>query len=160
MKNKKLLAVVLLSLSLCFVSGAGYGVGSDTLEARRQYSTLPERYTVLVIPMDGGVVMFQTFLDMYPDAEIPEEFSLILPSEINNVDKIKKTRGLIRFIDFGIYSDFILSLLLTMAYQQDYEIEHVTNNYIILKKGVYEEELKKLKDRRDRFNEEKEKGDK
>ncbi len=154
-KNKKLLAIILLSLSFCFVSGVRYGVGlekdsvsttqidqafAELIEAKRQASQLPERYTFFFIPVEGVFTEFWTFLDMYPDAEIPEEFALILPSEINNVDKMKKNRGFSFFRDFKIYSEFILSLLLTMAYQQDYEIEYVTSNYVILIKPVYEKE--------------------
>ncbi len=156
MKNKKLLAIILLSLSFCFVSGVGYGVGlekdsvsatqirqefSELIERNRQEGQLPERYTFFFISVEGVLTEFWTFLDMYPDAKIPEEFALILPSEINNVDKMKKNRGFSFYRDFKI-KEFIFSLLLTMAYQQDYEIEYVTSNYVILIKPVYEEELK------------------
>ncbi len=151
MKNKKLLAIILLSLSFCFVSGAGYG--EEELQRQPGINELfrqPsfERFSFLVIPTEGAVIMFWTFLDMYPDAEIPEEFALILPSEINNIDKIKESRGVRRLgSDFGIWSDFIVSLLLTMAYQQDYEIEDVTSSYVVLKKFVDEEELKEWEEK-------------
>jgi len=120
--------------------------GTEAILAQRaKYAT---RHTFFFIPVEGVLAEFWTFLDMYPDAEIPEEFALILPSEINNVDKIKETRefgSLGR--DFGIRNDFIVSLLLTMAYQQDYEIEYITSSCMVLRKSVYEEELKGWEER-------------
>ena len=178
MKSKKLLGIVLLSVSFCFVSGVGslavfaqgFGIGqalakggeplptepvSGTeaiLAQRAKYAT---RHTFFFIPVEGVLAEFWTFLDMYPDAEIPEEFALILPSEINNVDKMKKNRnrGFSFYWDFKIYSEFILSLLLTMAYQQDYEIEYVTSNYVILQKFVDKEELKEWEERSNKYKE-------
>jgi len=128
------------------ISAAAEGF-EELLEAKLQASQLPERHTFFFIPVEGVLTEFWIFLDMYPDAEIPEEFALILPSEINNVDKMKKNRGFSFYRDFKIYKEFILSLLLTMVYQQGYEIEYVTSNYIILIKPVYEEELKGWEER-------------
>ena len=95
---------------------------------------------------------------MYPDAEIPEEFILVLPSGANSRDEIRMARfeALESMALRATPRDLILSLLLTMAYQQGYKIEHVTSNYMILVKSVYEEELKKWEER---LNEYKEKGD-
>lgn len=156
MKNKKLLSVILLSLILCFVSGAEYGVGlekdsvsttqteqtwAESLKARIQASQAPERYTFLVVWTDQEDIrytlsMLESFLDIYADPEIPEEFSWIFPTGIRAFLERSDLRPKVKE-----YS-WIPSLLLTMAYQQGYEIEHVTSSYVILVKPVYEEELK------------------
>ncbi len=182
MKNKKLLAIILLSLSFCFVSGVGslavfaqvsplaqvYAEHpptepvSGTESALAQRAKYVKRRTFLVFfinEKEGVLSMLWKFLDMYQDAEIPEEFGRNIPSGINDVDKLKRARwsGDLDFMfDIGP-KDFILSLLLTMAYQQGYKIEHVTSSYMILQKFVDKEELKEWEERSNGY---KEKGDK
>ena len=185
MRNKKvLLAILLLSLSFCFVSGVGWGITSprlvvgdisgveetitaqaegfeELLEAKLQASQLPKRYTFLVFFINGKEElksMLWNILGLYPEAEFPEEFTWILPSGMNSVDKMRKAVAIGGPRDFGIYSvskELMLSLLLTMAYQQGYEIEHVTSSYMILQTFVDKEELKEWEER---SNEYKEKG--
>ncbi len=182
MKNKKLLAIILLSLSFCFVSGVGsltvFAQGFSIGRALAEAGALPPpidtisgteamaqrakyvRRTFLIISKDQysdqlgeneeALGMLWKFLSMYPDAEIPEEFILVLPSGANSRDEIRKAK-------FGSYlesialqvtpRDLIISLLLTMAYQQGYKIEQITSRYVILVKSVYEKELKEWKDR-------------
>ncbi len=40
MKNKKLLAIILLSLSFCFVSGVGYGLESEEAITHEEIITI------------------------------------------------------------------------------------------------------------------------
>jgi len=169
MRNKKLLAIVLLGLSFYFASGAGWGITPPGLvaggisgvgeklaaqvdrlrglaEKEVQESQLPERYTFLVVPTDKDKIRYtlsilESFLDIYSDPGIPEEFAFIFPTGIReflqNTELWSKVRE---------YS-WIQGLLLTMAYQQGYEIEHITSNYVILAKPVYKEELEEWEER-------------
>ena len=182
MKNKKLLAIILLGLSFCFVSGVGWGTTSprlvvgdisgveqtitaqaegleELLEAKLQASQLPKRYTFLVFSINGIEElksMLWNIVGLYPEAEFPEEFTWILPSGINSVSKMRKAVAFGGPFNFGIYSvskELMLSLLLTMAYQQGYEIEHVTSSYMILQKLVDKEELKEWEERSNGYKE-------
>ena len=150
MKKRLLLAAVLLAVSFCLVSGAEYGVGSekDSVSATDQAflellkaRTRASRYTFLVVPMDKDNIkyalsMLESFLDIYSDPEIPQEFAYIFPTGIRAFLQDTKLRSKVRE-----YS-WIESLLLTMAYQQGYKIEYVTSSYVILTKFVDKEELK------------------
>ena len=66
-----------------------------------------------------------SFYEMYPEARMPEEF---LPTSIER-DGIYEGH---KWPHDSLYP----SLLLTMAYQQGYQIETVTDSYIILVKSV------------------------
>ncbi len=180
MKKKRLLAAILLVVIFCFVSGVGShavfaqgiflgevlaGVpfptdpvsGTDAIAQRAKYV---KRRTFLVFSINGKEElksMLWNILGLYPEAEIPEEFTWILPCGINSVDKMREAVASGGPWDFGIYSvskELMLSLLLTMAYQQGYEIEHVTSNYMVLVKHVEEEDLKEWKERRAAFEKE------
>ncbi len=178
MKKRLLLTAILLGVILSFASRVGLcpdikdmykgftftkPLGELLTERFRGPSLV--RFSFLVIPMNQEemVSMLFDFLDIYPNAEIPEEFALILPMGANSVTEIIKQRRLYEaakekatesesyrradiptlLIQLGrVSKDLMSSLLLTMAYQQGYYIEHVTNNYVILRKSVYEEELK------------------
>lgn len=63
---------------------------------------------------------------MYPEATIPAEFSALVK------EKYPAAGGEL------IYP----GLLLTMACQQGYRIEHVTDSYVILAKFIYKKEQK------------------
>ncbi len=87
------------------------------------------RPSFLVVPVfdstGSGFWLLLDFYEMYPEARMPEEF-LPASSEGDGVYK-----GYERPND-SLFS----SILLTMAYQQGYEIEAVTDSYILLVKFV------------------------
>jgi len=60
MKNKKLLAIILLSLSFCFVSGVGYGeVQNTNLEALKQ------EVSAIHAGINGGIVVGLCLIILY-----------------------------------------------------------------------------------------------
>ena len=179
MRKKRFLAAILLGVVLCFVSGVGCLAvfaqgfplaqsltehlltepvpGTEAIPAQRAKYV---RRTFLIISKgqysdnlgenEEVLSMLWKFLSMYPDAEIPEEFVLVLPSGANSRDEIRKAKLGSYLESIALQAtprDLIISLLLTMAYQQGYEIEQVTSRYVILIKSVSEEELKEWKDR-------------
>ena len=168
MRTRMVLAVILLAMSFYLAPAVGVqaqgsimsGLLSDVeageelqpwmgiLDSRtgiliRKMRT-PARYTYLIIPVDQKDIAYMrnmlcSFIYTYPNAEIPVEFRFwMLESEMGSQD-------------FNVFSSMpaslIPSLLLTMACEQEYEIEHVTSGHIILIKPIYEEELKELEDR-------------
>ncbi len=114
----------------------------------REYSG---RDTFLIVPVDQKdiehtLAILNSFLDMYSDPEIPEEFAWVLPSGMieSGIRRWIYQRDLYGMVS---WESLIPSLLLTMAHQQGYRIEHVTSSYVILAKPVYEEEERKWEDR-------------
>lgn len=137
--NPKLLVFAVVLAILFVAIGASMsstqGTMEDTLRGPlEQWFESMEKTTrpsFLVIPVftrtvedEGEAFLFLlNFYEMYPSARIPYEFSSHTENDIT------PTTGTTAAT---IYS----SLLLTMAYQQGYRIETVTDSYIILVKSV------------------------
>ncbi len=108
------------------------------LVTRRQRST---RDSYFVVPLRwytaspqtslavGAAAVFRAFYEMYPDALPPDEF----PSHWFSEES--RTPG----VSGGTAT--WTSILLTMAAQEGYTIEHVTNDYVILRKAVPREQV-------------------
>lgn len=146
---KKILLVLILVLT---ISSFGTNVQSITLghllkapkETRKWQRALKtshpirktRRYTFFIIPLGSDnttllrlTMTYTAFGRMYPEATPPPEFSKFFEVKVKDEPA-----------DFG--RSILSSILLTMAFQQDYWIEKIADNYIILKKGIYEKEQK------------------
>lgn len=147
MKVKMLLAVCLLAVGLCLAPAVGYAQerGEDTKTAE---SRTPARYTYLIIPVDQKDVVYMknmlftlllSFIYTHQKAEIPAEFRFwMMEAGIRGEDSD---------LFSSVPASLVPSLLLTVACESGYRIEHVTSGHIILVRPIYEEDLKELKDR-------------
>jgi len=102
---------------------------------KQKHSEIPTRYTFLIIPLNSAeidytVSMLISFREMYPNRPIPEEFAHILPTAFETWLLSSPLLGLKE-------KALIPSLLLTMAYQQNYTIKELANGYVILIKPIY-----------------------
>jgi len=94
-----------------------------------------ERYTFLVMPLSPKESCYTESLivifgEMYPGTNRPKEFPELHTNERGG-SRLKRSTSL------AVMSS---SVLLTLAYEQGYRIEHVTDNYVILTKPIYEKE--------------------
>lgn len=137
--NPKLLVFAVVLAILFIAIGASMsstqGTMEDTLKGPMEQFFRSQKKTTrpsfLVVPLltktlvgDASELLFLLvgFYEMYPKARIPHEF----PSS----DESHK------FPAAGTSSSMYSSILLTMAYQQGYQIETVAESYVILVKSV------------------------
>lgn len=135
--NPKLLVFAVVLAILFVAIGASMsstqGTIEDTLRGplEQWFESMEKttRASFLVVPvfdsMESGFWLLLDFYKMYPEARIPEEF-LPASSEGDGVYKGHKRPN----------DSLFSSILLTMAYQQGYQIEAVTDSYILLVKFV------------------------
>jgi len=127
------LAVLFVAIGASMSSAQGTfgeGLGDTFRQIVGGWKVTAARPSFLVVP-----VLFQTgdmapfllrFYQMYPDARMPKEFLSVSGEGINMYKGYRMANS----------STLYPSILLTMAYQQGYEIEAVTDSYILLVKSV------------------------
>ena len=93
MKNKKLLAIILLSLSFCFVSGVGYGEVNEWMMFEEKATFLETDFLEARIDYMMKNPTSYLNLDFYFDMPSDQYWNIGLPIHVKTEDKISVSIG-------------------------------------------------------------------